>query len=110
MNTAYDVRKKYIEDPGKFRRIVWDYAMSPGEFFDIMDGKNENEKHRNGWMSKDWAIARVLEHAPYYDAIALVPIDIVQERWAKVQTKIFNRDIREGYEFILRRHALPSAR
>lgn len=98
------IRENYIEDPQKFRRILWDYDISPREFFSILD-----EKGKSGWLSRDWAIARLLEHAPYYDAIALVPLDTIRERWEQIKPKLFNKTIQKGYDYVLRRHALSPA-
>lgn len=91
--------------PDKFRLLVWDYDIKPQEFFALLKGKKEK-----GYFTKEWAIARVLENINYYDAMALVPSGELKKTWGKVKQKIFNKTIRDGYEFVLRRHSLPATR
>ena len=93
-----------MNNPEKFRQILWDYDLSPEDFFDVLD-----KKRQMGWFTQDWAIARLLEHAPYYDTIALVPLGVIRERWEHIRPKLFNRAIRDGYDYVLRRYALSSA-
>ncbi len=99
------MQQSYIENPEKFKQILWDYTLSPQEFFAIL-----NSKKQNGWMTQDWAITRVLEHAPYYDAIALVSLNTIHGRWKSIKPKLFNKEIQKGYEYVLRKYTLSSAR
>ena len=102
MNT---LQQLYIEHPEKFKQLVWDYTLTPEDFFAILN----NEK-KDGWLTRDWAIARVLEHAPYYDAIALVPLQTIHDRWEQIKPKLFHKEIKEGYEYLLRRYTLSITR
>lgn len=105
------IQQTYLNDPEKFRHIVWDYSLSPKDFFGLI--KNEKKMadgSAGGWFSRDWAIGRVLQYAPYYDAIALVSPDTIRERWNHIAPKIFNPAIRKGYEFALRKHAVSAPR
>jgi hypothetical protein len=100
-----NVAEKKYHDPKFFRRLVWDYSLSPRDFFAIL----HNER-AEGTFTQDWAIARVIENAPYYDALTLVPLTMLRTRWERVRSRVFNRDIVRGYEFVLRRDALPTTR
>lgn len=102
MNTT---QQSYITHPEKFKQIMWDYNLSPQEFFAIL-----NKEHQKGWFTQDWAITRILEHAPYYDAIALVPLPTLRQRWEHIKPKLFNRSLQQGYEYVLHKYALSTAR
>lgn len=79
--------------------------MKPQEFFAILHGKKQR-----GWFTKEWAIARVLSNLNYYDAMALIPKSKLKKTWEEVKQKIRSKTIRDGYEFVLRKHALPATR
>lgn len=89
----------------KIKQLIWDYKISPSEFLKILSGKNGKE-----WPDQDWAITRVLEHMNYYDAKTLISIDLLAKRWRFIKPKVFSKAIKNGYEFILRRHSLSAAR
>lgn len=92
-------------DANKYHQLVWDYELPKDQFFAILNGEK-----KIGSFDQNWAIVRVLENLNYYEALNLVPIDLLKKHWLKVKPKIFNRSIREGYEFVLRRHTLSAAR
>jgi len=98
------VRKKYAQED-MFRILVWDYNMTPQEFFLILDN-NKAE----GSLNRDWAISRVLENLNYYDAVSLVNPALIKQRWTSVRNKIHNSSIKRGYDYILQRSTLPTAR
>ncbi len=100
-----DIQTVYLNDPARYRQLVWDYQLTAVEFFAILNGEIER-----GWFDQKWAVTRVLEHAPYYDAIRLVPMDLLAKSWPNVKDKIFNESIKKGYEFVLHRYALSTAR
>lgn len=99
------VKDSFLQNPDKYRQLVWDYKIPPETFFSILEGKEER-----GWFTQDWAIARVLEHANYYDARALVPLSLLKERWHLVAQKLFHSSVRKGYEYVLHRYAVPATR
>ncbi|EKD79899.1 MAG: hypothetical protein ACD_40C00268G0005 [uncultured bacterium] len=88
-----------------YKQVVWDYNLSQAQFEDILSGKNVL-----GTLDQSWAMARVLENLHYYDALDLVPFATLSKNWDNVKSKIFIRGIRDGYEFVLQRHSLPTAR
>lgn len=98
------IRKKY-GDEGLFKSLVWDYKMSPQEFFDILDNKRAL-----GNFNQDWAIGRVLENTNYYDAVNLVEPALIKQRWGNVKGRIFNKEIKHGYEYVLQRPTLSTTR
>jgi len=83
----------------KFRQLVWDYDLSIDDFKTILLGEK-----KIGSFNQDWAISRVLENLNYYDAMDLVPYEILKNRWSQVKGKIFNKSIKNGYEFLLQRY------
>lgn len=88
-------------DKAKFNQLVWDYQLSPEQFFAILEGKT-----KTGVFDQNWAIGRVLENLNYYEALALVPRETLAKNWSVVKPKIFNKSIRDGYEYVLQRQAL----
>lgn len=88
-----------------YKQVVWDYNMPQSDFEDILQGKNTL-----GTLDQSWAIARVLENLHYYDALSLVPFASLSKNWDNVKSKIFIKGIKDGYEFVLQRHALPTTR
>ena len=67
-------------------------------------------KKTSGWLTQEWAIARALENLDYYSAVKLVGLKTLSDSWDNVKEKIYNKSIRRGYEFVLRRKTVPSAR
>ena len=96
-------KSRYLTDPTAFRRLVWEYKMTPQEFFDILEGKKEK-----GWFTQDWAIVRVLQNLNYYDAKDLVPLSVLQSHWPAVKSKLFQESLRRNYEFVLHQYAISS--
>lgn len=88
-----------------FRQLVWDYDLTPTDFETILAGTK-----KIGNLDQSWAIARVLEHTDYYTAKSLVPLTTLSQHWSKIKPKLFNRTIRDGYEFVLHHHALSPTR
>lgn len=88
-----------------YQQIIWDYDLSQKDFQAILDGNK-----KMGSLDQSWAIARVLEHVDYYAAKDLVSVSTLSRNWPSVKSKIFNQSIKDGYEFLLHRYALSSAR
>ena len=93
-------REKYLNNPTLFKSLIWDYNLSPQQFFDIVDNKNVLEK-----FNQDWAIGRVLENVNYYDALDLINPLVLLKRWDFIRDRIFNKEIKKGYDYILRRNS-----
>lgn len=89
----------------KFKSLVWDYNIDPQEFEEILSGNK-----KIGSLDQNWAITRVLEHLNYYDAMNSIPMPVMVKNWPIIKNKIFNKSIRDGYDFVLHRHTLSSSR
>ena len=89
----------------KYKQLVWDYNLSFDEFKTILSGEK-----KIGTFDQDWAISRVLENLNYYDAMDLIPYDILKSRWNYIKVKLFNKSIKSGYEFLLQRYPISIAR
>jgi hypothetical protein len=87
-----------------YHRLVWDYNLAPDDFAAILAGKKTL-----GWFNQAWAIGRVLENLPYYQAISLVPLSFLQQKWLLVKPRLFTDSLKKGYEFVLREYALSAA-
>ena len=91
--------------PDTYKQLIWDYHISPSEFDSILSGQKTF-----GSLNQAWAISRVLENVNYYDAIQMVSLDTIKNNWLEVKPKLFKKAIRNGYEFVLQRHALSHTR
>jgi len=100
-----ETRQQYLSQPDKYKSLVWDYNLQPRDFFVILDGDA-----KKGWFDREWATARVLENANYYDAIALVDMDYLSKQWGQIKRRLFKPDIKHGYEYLLRKRALSTAK
>lgn len=101
MNTIWE---QYKKQPEKYRRLVWEYNLKPDDFFSILNGEKTI-----GWFDRKWATTRVLENAPYYDAVELIGFGNLAELWPKIKMSIFNKTIRNGYEYVLQKRAVSFA-
>ena len=101
MNSIQDQYKIQSE---KYKCLVWDYDLTPKDFFAILYGDKTM-----GWFDRKWATVRVLENAPYYDAIELIEFGNLAELWPKIKISIFNKTIRHGYEYVLQKRAVSFA-
>lgn len=88
-----------------YQQLMWDYDLPQDKFEAILQGRNVE-----GTMDQEWAIARVLENLNYYDAMSLVPYNILKEHWAGVKRKLFKDSIKRGYEFVLQRYSVSAAK
>lgn len=88
----------------KYKQLVWDYDLSIDDFKMILLGDK-----KVGSLDQDWAISRVLENFNYYDAMDLVPYEVLKNRWSQVKEKLFNKAIKNGYEFLLQRYPVSIA-
>lgn len=86
-------------------QLSWDYNLKPGQFNSILRGETTI-----GSLDQPWAVARALQHLNYYDAIHAVPLTTLKTIWPKVKTQIFNKNIQQGYDFVLQRHTLSTTR
>lgn len=87
-----------------YKKLVWDYNLTPDEFEKILLGK------KNGNFDQDWAISRVLSNLHYYDAMHIVPYSVLKKRWSSIKGKLFNKTIRDDYEFLLHRYPVSITR
>lgn len=99
------LQEQYRDNPGKYKQIVWDYTLDARSFFELLNGKASQM-----WFNRDWAMARVLEHVNYYDAINLVDIDYLKLNWESIKKRIYNETIKNGYDYFLRKRTLSSTR
>ena len=95
------IREEYMHNPDKYKQIVWDYILDSKTFFELLDGKVQKS-----WFDRNWATARDLENVNYYDAVNLVDIDYLKLNWSNIKRRIYNKAIKNGYDYILRKRAL----
>ena len=88
----------------KYKQLVWDYNLSINDFKTILLGEK-----KIGSFDQDWAISRVLENFNYYDAMDIVPYKVLINRWSHAKEKLFNKAIKNGYEFLLQRYPVSIA-
>lgn len=98
------IQQQYETHPEKYKSLMWEYNLEPKDFFSILNGEKTQ-----GSFNQKWATVRVLENAPYYDAIKLVNLDTLAIQWPEIKSAIFNNTIRRGYEYVLHKRALSTS-
>lgn len=88
-----------------YKNIVWDYNIEQSDFEKILNGEKVMGK-----FDQPWAIKRVLENLNFYEAMSIVPKSLFISNWNKIKLKIFNRSIIKGYDFLLHRYTVSTAR
>lgn len=83
---------------GQFKKLVWDYAISPQEYLSMLDDNSENLTY-----NKRWAMVRTLERADYYTAMKLIGKDRLKKYWPKLRPKLRFDFLKESYDFVLSR-------
>jgi hypothetical protein len=89
----------------KYANLAWDYNLDPAQFNAILMGDTVI-----GPLNQSWALARALQHLNYYDAMSIVPISTLNTLWPQVKKQIFNKNIQQGYDFVLQRYALSTTK
>lgn len=85
------------------KSALWgDYQLTTEEFNAILRGEKTI-----GWLNQEWAISRLLQHANYYEVRKLLTLSEIFQTWPKVKKTIKDQSLVKGYEFLLRRYALP---
>ncbi|OIP87788.1 hypothetical protein AUK05_00390 [Candidatus Shapirobacteria bacterium CG2_30_35_20] len=88
-----------------YKSVVWDYNLKQDDFEKILKGKKVMGK-----FDQLWAIKRVLENLNFYEAMAIIPKSLFISNWNKIRSKVFNRSIIKGYDFLLHRYTLSTTR
>ena len=88
-----------------YNQLVWDYNLPQGNFEAILRGEKVL-----GNLDQNWAIARILENLNYYEAMKLIPLELLRKNWELVKKKLFKYPIKNGYEFLLQRYPVSIAR
>lgn len=101
------IQEEYMYDHSKYKLLVWDYNLSPQDFFSILSG---HKSVQDGWLDRNWATARVLENVNYYDALNLVDLYYLESNWSNILPKIYNKAIKDGYNYVLRKRTLSATR
>lgn len=82
---------------------LWDVALDRDLFLEILNGRAE----RNG-LDWKWALARLIEYAPYRDLRQLLPERLFLDHWPEIAARVRSPMRREGAEYLrdyLRRRA-----
>ena len=87
-----------------YSQLVWDYDLPQEEFEAILCGEKIL-----GNLDQNWAMARILGNLNYYDAMKLIPLDLLRKHWELVRSKLFKDSIKKGYEFVLQRYPVSIA-
>ena len=86
------------------KSALWgDYQLTGEEFNSILKGERSN-----GWLNQEWAVSRLLQHTNYYEVRSLLTLPEISKLWPKVKKTIKDKSLVQGYEFLLRRYALPA--
>lgn len=88
-----------------YKNLVWDYNLDQNDFEKILDGKL-----KKGSFDQVWAIKRVLENLNFYDAMKIVPKQLFVKNWKLIRSKIFNKSIIKGYDYLLHRYTISTTK
>ena len=77
---------------------LWDLEIDDLCFERILRG--EQEERGLGWK---WAMARLIDYAPYREIWRLLPKDMFVERWPEVAPLVRSETRREGMEYLRER-------
>jgi hypothetical protein len=75
---------------------VWDYDISEEQFSEILSGA-----FRLGRLDREWALVRLLEHAPYPEVIQRIGFKVLIEEWPRVRGRIRSNSRRRGFDFLV---------
>ena len=75
---------------------VWDYNIGEQQFAEILSGTLQL-----GRLDRLWALARLLEYAPYTEVIRRIGFKDLIEEWPRVRARIRSRSRRRGYDFLV---------
>ena len=74
---------------------VWDYDIDESTFREILAGKKTV-----GRLDRDWAAARLLEHAPYREIVDLLGFRALIQGWPGWRPRIRSESRRRGFDFL----------
>jgi hypothetical protein len=74
---------------------LWDVDLDDAGFEAILQGRHVDPPH-----DSRWAMARLIEYAPYADIRRLLPKDLFLKEWPAVASRVRSRTRREGMEFL----------
>jgi hypothetical protein len=76
---------------------LWDVDMDNGTFEAVLRGGDAPPPH-----DQRWAIAHLLEYAPYSEIRRLLPDETLLQRWPDVSPRVRSNTRREGMAFVCR--------
>ena len=74
---------------------IWDYDLDEATFQEILAGRKTI-----GRLDRDWAAARLLEHAPYKEIVRLLGFRGLIEGWPEWRPRIRSETRRRGFDFL----------
>lgn len=86
---------------------LWDVDLDNAAFERLLHGGTAE-----AGLSADWAILRLIEHAPYHEIRRLLPLDEFLRRWPALLPRVRSVSRREGMVFFaswVRREGLSDA-
>ena len=87
------------------KQLIWDYNLSEGDFLAILLGKKEV-----GWFNQDWALLRLVENLHYYELKRLVDFKVLKQHWPHIRNKVFNKYLKEEYDWLLQEYFVSTTR
>ncbi|MBA4386468.1 MAG: hypothetical protein C0404_00720 [Verrucomicrobia bacterium] len=82
---------------------LWDVDMDRTAFMDIL-----NSETPAGSFDTKWALARLIDYAPYREIISLLPRNVFLRLWPDVCGMIRSPSRREGMDYVYNRLKLLS--
>jgi hypothetical protein len=77
---------------------LWDVPIDNRAFLRILRGE-----HREKGLDRKWAMARLIEYAPYRQIRELLPLELFLEHWSEVAPLVRSSTRREGMDYLHKR-------
>lgn len=81
---------------GKRLPYVWDYDIDEASFRALLAGRE-----RMGRLDRDWAAARLLDHAPWREIRRLLSLGDLVRGWPAWRGRVRSESRRRGLDFLV---------
>jgi hypothetical protein len=75
---------------------VWDYDIDETRFRALLEGRETL-----GRLDRDWAAARLLDHAPWREIRRLLSLGDLVRGWPKWRGRVRSESRRRGFDFLV---------
>jgi hypothetical protein len=85
-----------MSSPSRRLPYVWDYDIDEEHFRRLLEGRETI-----GRLDRDWAVVRLLEHAPYPEIRRLLTFRDLVEGWPRWRSHIRSTSRKRAFDFLV---------